>query len=79
MPETLYSLGKATAVGDPVSAEKSLNRVIELEKESPLAGQAYLLLAGIHRKQGKIALAEKEIQQFRQIQSLTGVPSAGNP
>jgi tetratricopeptide (TPR) repeat protein len=71
MPETLYSLGKATAVNDPGVAEHALGRVIELEKETPLAGQAYLALAGIHRKQGKTEQAAREIQEYRRIQALT--------
>jgi tetratricopeptide (TPR) repeat protein len=72
MPETLYSLGRATAASDLGMAERALARVIELEKESPLAGQAYLALAGIHRKQGKTQQAAGEIQEYRQIQSLNG-------
>jgi tetratricopeptide (TPR) repeat protein len=70
MPETLYSLGKAEAVSDPNRAEHALSRVIELEKESPLAAQAYLALAGIHRKQGKTDLVAHEMQEFRRIQAL---------
>ena len=53
MAETLYSLGKASAASNPQVAERALNRVIELEKETQLASAAYLVLAGIHRKQGK--------------------------
>ncbi len=49
MPETLYALGKAAAISDPDVAEHALERVIELEKDTPLAGQAYLVLAQIHR------------------------------
>lgn len=79
MPETLYLLGKGTAASDPATAEKSLARVTELEKDSALAAQAYLLLAGIHRKQGKTELAGKEMQEFRRIESLTGARARGNP
>jgi tetratricopeptide (TPR) repeat protein len=74
MPETLYSLGRATAVSDPSAAEHALGRVIELEKETPLAGQAYLALAGIHRKQGKTDRAAHEMQEYRRIQALTARP-----
>jgi hypothetical protein len=44
--------------------------VIESEKETPLAGQAYLVLAGIHRKQGKTDQAAREVQEYRRIQAL---------
>jgi tetratricopeptide (TPR) repeat protein len=74
MPETLYSLGKADALNDPTAAEHELARVIELEKETPLAGQAYLVLAGIHRKQGKTDQAAHEMQEYRRIQALTARP-----
>jgi hypothetical protein len=46
-------------------------RVIELEKETPLAGQAYLALAGIHRKQDKTEQAARDTQEYRRIQALT--------
>jgi tetratricopeptide (TPR) repeat protein len=70
MPETLYALGRATTVSDPRGAEHALGRVIELEKESYLAGQAYLLLAGVHRKQGKTEQAAHDMQEYRRIQAL---------
>jgi len=70
MPETLYSLGRAAALNDPSVAERALARVIELEKETPLAGQAYLALAEIHRKQGKTEQADREVQEYRRIQTL---------
>jgi len=72
MPETLYALGRAAEATDLGMAERALARVIELEKESPLAGRAYLALAGIHRNQGKIQQAAGEIQEYRRIQSLNG-------
>ena len=74
MPETLYDLGKATISGDPGAAERAFTHVIELEKQSPLAGQAYLALAAIHRKQGKTELAAKETEQYRQIESVNHPP-----
>jgi len=70
MPETLYSLGKALAVANPAEAERALQRVVALERDTPLAGSAYLALASIHRKQGKADLATKEMQEFRRIQAL---------
>jgi hypothetical protein len=51
-------------------AEHALERVIESEKETPLAGQVYLVLAGIHRKQGKTDQAAREMQEYRRIQAL---------
>jgi tetratricopeptide (TPR) repeat protein len=71
MAETLYSLAGATAVSNPDSAEMALSRVIKIEKETPLAGQAYLCLAGIHRKQGKAELAIHEMAEYRRIQNLS--------
>lgn len=70
MPETLYALGKASAASNPEAAEQALNRVLVMEKETPLAGQAYFVLAGIHRKQGKTELAAKEMHEFRRLQAL---------
>jgi tetratricopeptide (TPR) repeat protein len=77
MPETLYALGRAAAVSEPTDAEHALLRVIELEKETPLAGQAYYALAGIHRKQGKSAQATKEMQEYSRIQALNNHGSTG--
>jgi tetratricopeptide (TPR) repeat protein len=75
MPETLYALGKAAAISNPPLAEKAFGRLIELEKDTPLAGQAYLALAGIHRKLGKTEKASEEMQEFRRIQSLRNTQS----
>jgi tetratricopeptide (TPR) repeat protein len=77
MPETLYALGRALASSDPHKAEQVFSRVIELEKETPLAGQAYLALAGIHRKQGKTQEAAQDMQEFQRIQALTAPGSNG--
>jgi tetratricopeptide (TPR) repeat protein len=71
MPETLYSLGKAEALSDPRAAEHAFARVIQLEKETPLAGQAYLALAGVHRKEGKTEEAARDMDEYRRIQALT--------
>lgn len=68
--DTLYALGKAAALaGEASNAERALSRVIVLEKDSPLAGQAHYSLAGIYRKQGKSAEAEHEMQEFHRLQS----------
>src|SRR6202046_591349 len=76
MPETLYALGRAAAIGDPDAAQHALERVIELEKDSPLAGQAYLALARIHRKQGKTEQAARDMQDYRKIQALAVRPQS---
>ena len=70
MTETLYSLGKAAgSSGEAAVAEKAWLRVIELEKNSALAGKAHFELAGLYRKQGKAAQAQKEMQAFQAIQT----------
>ena len=74
MPETLYALGRAAAITDPDAAERALLRVIELEKDTPLAGQAYLALAQLHRKQGKTDQAARDMQDYRRIQALAAHP-----
>jgi tetratricopeptide (TPR) repeat protein len=73
--ETLYSLGEAAAAINPAEAEQNLNRVIALEKETPLAGSAYFVLAGIHRKQGKTELASKEMQEALRLRPVTKAPA----
>ena len=75
MPETLYALGKASALeGDIVSAEKDWKKVIELEKATPLAGQAHFALAGLYRKQGKAQQAARETEEFKKLQD-TATPA----
>ena len=69
MPDILYALGKAASLnGDAGSAEKVWLRVIAIEKDSSVAGQAHFGLAGLYRKQGKPAKAESEMQEFRRLQ-----------
>jgi tetratricopeptide (TPR) repeat protein len=70
MPETLYMLGKAANLdGDDALAQKSWVHLLTLENNTSLAGQAHFGLAGIYRKQGKTAEAEKEMELFRKLQS----------
>src|ERR1700722_6282165 len=70
MPETLYMLGKAANLdGDDALAQKSWMHLLTLENNTSLAGQAHFGLAGIYRKQGKTAEAEKEMELFRKLQS----------
>lgn len=78
MSETLYALGKAdSACGDSGGAEKAWVRVVDLEKESPLAGQAHFGLAGLYRKERKFQQAEKEMQAFRDSRKQGGDAEKG--
>jgi tetratricopeptide (TPR) repeat protein len=70
MPETLYSLGKAAAVaGDSAAAENAWAKLLSIEKSSSLAAQTHFALAGLYRKQGKTAEAERETQEFQKLQA----------
>jgi tetratricopeptide (TPR) repeat protein len=69
MPETLYSLGKAAALaGDSAAAEKAWTELLGIEKDTNLAGQTHFALAGLYRKQGKTADAERETREFQKLQ-----------
>jgi len=75
MPETLYALGKAAALdGDNTAAEKAFTKLLEIEKETPLAAQTHFALAGIYRKQGKTAEAEREMQEFQKLRQQGSQP-----
>jgi tetratricopeptide (TPR) repeat protein len=75
MPETLYSLGKAASMaGENTIAEQAWLKVIELEKNTSIAAQAYFGLAGLHRKQGKLTQSQQEMQQFQKLQNTIGPP-----
>ena len=77
MPETLYSLGKAASLeGDATTAEKEWTRLLSIEKETSLAGQAHFGLAGLYRKQGKTAAAQHEMQEFQRLQGGSNQPPA---
>lgn len=82
MSETLYALGKAALQSNnDATAERVLRRVVELEKESQLAGQAHFNLAALYRKQHKPQQAEKEMQSFRSSRktgSANAIPKSGN-
>jgi tetratricopeptide (TPR) repeat protein len=70
MPETLYSLGKAASLaGDTAAAEKAWTKLLSIEKGTSLAGQTHFALAGLYRKQGKTADAERETQEFQKLQN----------
>jgi tetratricopeptide (TPR) repeat protein len=72
MPETLYAMGRALASSDATAAEQALISVLKIEQDTSLAAQADLLLASIHRKQGKSELATREMEDYRRIQGLRG-------
>jgi tetratricopeptide (TPR) repeat protein len=74
MPETLYALGRALAINDPDTAAHIVERLILIEKQSPLAGQAYFLLASIHRKQGRADAAAHDMQEYKRLQDLATTP-----
>jgi len=70
MPETLYALGKAAALeGDSATAQHAWTQLIGIERLSPLAAQAHFGLAGLYRKQGKTAEADRELQEFEKLQN----------
>src|SRR5437870_5259444 len=76
-PETLYSLGKAASLeGDAVAAEKAWAKLLSIEKASSLAAQTHFALAGLYRKQGKTADAEREMQEFQKLQNPGAHPEA---
>jgi tetratricopeptide (TPR) repeat protein len=73
MPETLYQLGKAAAMdGDDTMAQKCWQHLLTLERNTPLAAQAHFGLSGIYRKEGKPADADREMEEFRKLQSNPG-------
>jgi tetratricopeptide (TPR) repeat protein len=75
MPETLYSLGKAASLeGDAAAAEKAWTKLLAIEKQSALAAQAHFGLAGLYRKQGKTAEAQREMQEFQKLQTSANQP-----
>ncbi|HEX3739622.1 MAG TPA: tetratricopeptide repeat protein [Terriglobales bacterium] len=74
MPETLCALGRSLTVSDPIAAERALDQVITIERQTPLAAEAYLLLAGIHRRQGKADAASRDMQEYRQIENRSSRP-----
>lgn len=75
MPETLYSLGKAASLdGDAAAAEKAWTKLLSIEKETTLAAQAHFGLAGLYRKQGKMAASQREMQEFQRLQQSSNPP-----
>jgi tetratricopeptide (TPR) repeat protein len=80
MPETLYALGKAQALdGDATTAEKSWLELLSIEKEGELAAQTHFALAGLYRKQGKTADADREMKDFQRLRTANGQSSPTNP
>lgn len=77
MPETLYSLGKAASLGgDAAAAEKAWTKLLSIEKGTNLSAQTHFALAGLYRKQGKAADAEREMQEFQKLQKPSTQPGA---
>jgi hypothetical protein len=58
--------------GDDGLAQQSWVHLLREEKDTDLAAQAHFGLAGIYRKQGKMADADREMGEFRKLQSSAG-------
>jgi predicted Zn-dependent protease len=68
MPGTLLTTGKAAlAAGDAALAEKSLLKLLDVQHEGDPAAQAHLELAGIYRKAGKTAEADREMAEYTKL------------
>jgi tetratricopeptide (TPR) repeat protein len=75
MPETLYSLGKAASLdGDAMLAERSWNKLLEIERDTSLSAQAHFALATLYRKQGNAVKAQREMQEYQKLQSKVAQP-----
>ncbi len=75
MPETLYALGKSAALGgDSALAERAWTKLLSIEGQGSLAAQTHFALAGLYRKQGKAAEAERETKEFQRLQNPAGQP-----
>lgn len=69
MADVLYALGKAASLdGDPAAAEKAWLAVLDINKDTSLAGQAHFGLAGIYRARGDSAKADAEMKEFQRLQ-----------
>ncbi|HEV7513355.1 MAG TPA: hypothetical protein VGO27_16790, partial [Candidatus Acidoferrum sp.] len=69
--------GKAYSLeGDAPAAEREWTKLLSIEKESLLAGQAHFGLAGLYRKQGKTEAARHEMQEFQRLQTSGNAPQA---
>ncbi|MGO8795902.1 MAG: tetratricopeptide repeat protein [Candidatus Sulfotelmatobacter sp.] len=80
MPEVLYSLGKAASLeGDTATAEQEWTKLLSIEQQSSLAAQAHFGLAGIYRKQGKKADAQREMKAFESLQSSPQAQPSSQP
>jgi len=80
MPETLYSMGKAASLdGDAAAAEQAWAKLLSIEKETSLAAQTHFALAGLYRKQGKTAEAQREMQEFQRLQQSPNQAQDSNP
>lgn len=59
MPETIFALGRALVINDPDAAERALERVISIERESPLAREDYLPLFTVRPYIGQLERGTK--------------------
>jgi Flp pilus assembly protein TadD len=70
MPETLYALGKASLLDrDEALAENAWSTLISIESQGELAAQAHFGLAGLYRRQGKVADAAREMELFAKLKA----------
>jgi len=68
MPGTLFEIGKAAVqTGDSTRAERSLTKLLTIEKEGDWASQAHFELAGIYRKAGRNADADREMAEYEKL------------
>lgn len=69
-PGTLLATGKAAALaGDNAGAETFLKKLLEIDKENDLAAQAHFELAGIYRKSGRDAEADREMAEYEKLKT----------
>src|ERR1700693_903610 len=61
---------------DAAAADKAWTRLLAIEKQSSLAAQTHFALAGLYRKQGKTAEAERETQEFQKLQNPATQPES---
>jgi tetratricopeptide (TPR) repeat protein len=70
MPETLYALGKASLLdGDEALAVNAWSTLISVESQGELAAQAHFGLAGLYRRQGRVADATHEMELFTKLKA----------
>jgi tetratricopeptide (TPR) repeat protein len=64
-PAILLALGQtAMLTGDSARAEKSWTKLLEVQKQGDLAGQAHFQLEALYRKAGRTADADRELKEY---------------